>query len=124
MNVVREPFKLNGSLDVVPIEVGHGKITIYGWRIGNFAYLTDCKTIPESSYALLNALDVLVIDCLRYTEHPTHASLGETLSYIERIQPKHAYLIHMSHEVLHAELEARLPEHIRVGYDMMEIIVD
>jgi phosphoribosyl 1,2-cyclic phosphate phosphodiesterase len=67
---------------------------------------------------------VLVIDCLRYTEHPTHASLPETLSYIERIQPKRAFLIHMSHEVSHAELESKLPDHVRVGYDMMEIIVD
>ncbi|MFN3345428.1 MAG: MBL fold metallo-hydrolase [Chloroherpetonaceae bacterium] len=124
MNVVREPFKLHDSLEVVPIEVGHGKINIYGWRIGNFAYLTDCKTIPEPSYALLKNLDVLVIDCLRYTAHPTHASLPETLAYIERIQPKRAYLIHMSHEVMHAELESKLPDHIRVGYDMMEIVVD
>lgn len=124
MNVVREPFKLNDLLEVVPIEVGHGRINIYGWRIGSFAYITDCKTIPESSYALLNDLDVLVIDCLRYTEHPTHASLPETLSYIERIQPKRAYLIHMSHEVLHMELESKLPDHVRVGYDLMEIIVD
>ncbi len=124
MHVVRESFKLNELLEVVPIEVGHGRINIYGWRIGNFAYLTDCKTIPESSYALLNNLDVLVIDCLRYTEHPTHACLHETLSYIERIQPKRAYLIHMSHDILHAELESKLPDHIRVGYDMMEIIVD
>lgn len=124
MNVVREPFKLNGSLEIAPIEVGHGKINIYGWRIGDFAYLTDCKTIPESSYAQLQGLDALVIDCLRYSEHPTHASLPETLSHIARIQPKRAYLIHMSHEVSHAELESRLPDHIRVGYDMMEIIVD
>ncbi len=124
MNVVREPFKIADLLEVVPIEVGHGKINIYGWRIGNFAYLTDCKTIPEKSYALLRHLDVLVIDCLRYTEHPTHACLPETLSYIERIQPKRAFLIHMNHEILHAELEARLPAHIRVGYDMLEITVD
>jgi phosphoribosyl 1,2-cyclic phosphate phosphodiesterase len=124
MNVVREPFKIADTLEVVPIEVGHGRITIYGWRIGNFAYITDCKTIPEKSYALLKHLDVLVIDCLRYTEHPTHASLPETLSYIERIQPKRAFLIHMSHEVSHAELESKLPDHVRVGYDMMEIIVD
>ncbi len=124
MNVVYEPFKLTESLEIVPIEIGHGKITIYGWRIGKFAYLTDCKTIPEHSYARLKNLDVLVIDCLRYTEHPTHASLREALSYIERIQPKRAYLIHMSHEILHAELESKLPDHIRVGYDMMEIIID
>lgn len=124
MNVVREPFKLNESLEVVPIEIGHGRITIYGWRIGNFAYMTDCKTIPESSYALLNNLDVLVIDCLRYTPHPTHACLSETLAHIERIQPKRAYLIHMSHDILHADLESKLPKHIRVGYDMMELIVD
>ncbi|MCS6990228.1 MAG: MBL fold metallo-hydrolase [Chloroherpetonaceae bacterium] len=124
MNVVREPFSLRNGVEVTPIKVGHGRINIYGWRIGNFAYLTDCKTIPEESYKKLKRLDALVIDCLRYDEHPTHACLRETLSYIERIQPKRAYLIHMSHDILHAELESTLPDHIRVGYDMMEIVVD
>jgi phosphoribosyl 1,2-cyclic phosphate phosphodiesterase len=103
---------------------GTANIVIYGYRIGNFAYLTDCKTIPAHSYARLQGLDVLVIDCLRLTPHPTHACLSETLSYIEHIQPRKAVLIHMSHEVGHAELEAMLPEHIRVGYDEMEIILD
>lgn len=124
MNVVRQPFKIQDLVEVVPIEVGHGRINIYGWRIGGFAYLTDCKTIPEESYARLKNLDALVIDCLRYDEHPTHACARETLSHIERIQPKRAYLIHMSHDILHAELDAQLPAHVRVGYDMMEIVVD
>lgn len=127
MHVVDAPFvieKHGKRVEVTPIDVGHGKIMIYGYRIGNFAYLTDCKTLPEHSYERLYHLDVLLIDCLRLTPHPTHACLSETLSYIERIQPRRAVLIHMSHEVGHAELEAMLPEHIRVGYDEMEIIID
>jgi phosphoribosyl 1,2-cyclic phosphate phosphodiesterase len=127
MNVVEDAFSIhrNGNrVEVIPIEVGHGKIAIFGWRIGNFAYLTDCKTIPEQSFERLARLDALVIDCLRYTPHPTHACLSETLSFIERIKPKRAVLIHMSHEILHRDLESQLPEHIRVGSDLMEIWVD
>ncbi|MCS7014035.1 MAG: MBL fold metallo-hydrolase [Chloroherpetonaceae bacterium] len=127
MHVVDAPFTIekNGdSVLVTPIDVGHGKLMIYGYRIGNFAYLTDCKTLPEHSFERLKGLELLVIDCLRLTPHPTHACLSETLSHIERIQPQRAVLIHMSHEVSHAELEAMLPEHITVGYDEMEIILD
>ncbi len=127
MHVVDAPFVIekNGQrVEVIPIDVGHGNIVIYGYRIGNFAYLTDCKTLPTHSYERLQGLDVLFIDCLRLRPHPTHACLSETLSHIERIQPRRAVLIHMSHEVLHAELEAMLPEHICVGYDEMVVILD
>jgi phosphoribosyl 1,2-cyclic phosphate phosphodiesterase len=127
MKVVTDTFTIrkNGaSVDVTPIDVGHGKITIYGFRIGNFAYLTDCKTLPDHSVERLQGLEVLAIDCLRYTEHPTHACLSETLAHIARIKPRRAILIHMSHEIKHAVLEADLPDHIRVGYDMLEVVID
>jgi phosphoribosyl 1,2-cyclic phosphate phosphodiesterase len=127
LHVVTEKFTIekNGaSVDVEPIEVGHGRITIYGFRIGGFAYLTDCKTLPDASFEKLIGLEALAIDCLQYEPHPTHACLPETLTYIERIKPKHAYLIHMNHHVKHAELSAKLPVGVHVGYDQMEIILD
>jgi phosphoribosyl 1,2-cyclic phosphate phosphodiesterase len=127
MKVVTEKFtiqKNDETVDVTPIEVGHGKLTIYGFRIGGFAYLTDCKTLPEHSIQQLQGLDVLAIDCLRYKEHPTHANLAETLEHIKNIQPRRAVLIHMSHHIQHAALDAELPPHIRVAYDMMELVID
>ncbi|MBC8044092.1 MAG: MBL fold metallo-hydrolase [Rhizobacter sp.] len=145
MNIVKEAFEITSTLtsadgaaeggmlrgqalQVLPVEVGHGRLNIYGFRIKNFAYLTDCKTISEASYRLLENLEVVVIDCLRYTEHPTHANLAETLAHIDRIKPKRAVLIHLSHEVMHAELEARLKTitsaNVEVGYDQMQIITD
>lgn len=127
MHVVDAPFTIEKNGDkllVTPIDVGHGKLMIYGYRIGNFAYLTDCKTLPHHSFERLQGLELLMIDCLRLTPHPTHACLSETLAHIERIQPRRAVLIHMSHEVGHAELEAMLPPYISVGYDQMEIVID
>lgn len=127
MHAVTEPFLIEKDgqrTEVIPVEVGHGKLIIYGYRIGGFAYLTDCKTLPDTSLEKLQDLDVLVIDCLRYEPHPTHSSVEETLAHIERIKPRRAILIHMSHHIKHADLDARLPAHIRVGYDLQEIVID
>ncbi|NTV46332.1 MAG: MBL fold metallo-hydrolase [Chlorobiales bacterium] len=115
----------NGTeVQVTPIEVSHGLMNIYGYRLGNFAYLTDCKTIPEHSYERLKDLDVLVIESLRHRRHPTHASVEETLGFIDRIKPRTAYLTHFSHEIKHSELEAMLPSNVRPAYDMLDIIID
>lgn len=112
-----QPFTVSG-ISVIPIRVMHARLPILGYRIGNMAYLTDLKTLPEEEYAKLKNLDVLVIDALRKGEHPSHASLDEALVIIERIQPKEAYLIHMSHRIgLHAVVEKELPSHVHYSYD-------
>ncbi len=126
MHAVQSPFQIrqNGTgLTITPIEVLHGLISIYGYRIENFAYVTDCKSIPDASVALLQDLDVLIIEALRHRMHPTHASLEEALGFIERINPKKAYLTHFSHEMDHEELESMLPDHVYAAYDMLELRV-
>lgn len=106
---------LGRGFHAVPVE--HGEMTIYAYRTGGFAYVTDCSAIPDSSMKLLDDLDVLVIDALRREAHPTHFTLDEALETIELLTPDRAYLTHLSHEFAHAELEAELPDGVRVAHD-------
>lgn len=117
------PFEAAG-VRIVPIRVMHGKLPIYGYRIGNMAYLTDVKSIPEEEYSRLEGLDVLVLDALRAEPHPSHESLGEALAQIGRIRPKETYLIHMSHRIgLHAVVDKELPPHVHYAYDGLTVTV-
>lgn len=102
-------------------ELGHGKAKTYGYRIGNFAYSTDCDHIPETSYAALEGLDAWIVDCLRYTPSYSHAHLDMTLGWIERVKPKRAILTHMSHDFDYHILKASLPAGIEPGYDGLEL---
>jgi phosphoribosyl 1,2-cyclic phosphate phosphodiesterase len=110
------------GVDILPVEAHHYKLPVFGYRIGNMAYLTDFKTIePEEEQKLLN-LDVLVVDALRHKEHLSHVSLKETLELIRRVSPKKAYLIHISHTMgLHAKEEPLLPPNVYFGYDGLEV---
>lgn len=117
------PFEAAG-VRIIPIRVMHAQLPIYGYRIGNMAYLTDVKSIPEEEYAKLQGLDVLVLDALRYEPHPSHESLREALAQVERIRPKETYLIHMSHRIgLHARIEKELPPHVHYAYDGLTVTV-
>lgn len=116
MNAVDGPFELRG-VDVVPVPVEHHSLTISAYRIGGLGYVTDCSGISEESVALLQGLDVLVIDALRRAPHPAHFTLDEALDQIEKIEPKSAYLTHLSHEFDHASLEGELPTGVRVAFD-------
>ena len=101
-----------GPLRVTPITLLHGKLPIFGYRFNNVAYLTDLKTIPDESLALLQDLDLLIIDCLRYEEHPTHLNVEEALLWARRIGARRTYLTHMTHDVDYAELAALLPPRV------------
>ncbi|MDR2954611.1 MAG: MBL fold metallo-hydrolase [Prevotella sp.] len=112
------------GIEVVPIDILHYRLPILGYRIRNFAYLTDVKTIPESEFEKLKNLDTLVISALRIGEHLSHISLSEALDLIERIAPRRAYLIHMSHGIgLHQKVQEILPENVFLSYDGLEIEV-
>ena len=116
-----EPLGVAGVL-VQPIRVMHGRLPILGFRIGNFAYLTDILTLPETEVPKLQGVDVLVLDALREAEHPSHESVPQALALIDRLQPKQAYLTHMSHRIgLHAVAEQSLPAHVQYAYDGLEI---
>ena len=118
------PFFIKG-LKIIPIEVHHGKLPIYGYRIGDFAYLTDVKTIDDDQLDKLEGVRVLIINALRWTpEHFAHLTVDEALALIERIRPERAYLTHFSHAAgTNAELEQRLPPHVRPLYDGLTFTV-
>ena len=99
----------------------HGRMETGGYRIGNAAYLTDMNAIPDSSLALLKSVDVIVIDALRERAHPSHANVAEATAWVDKIGARRAWFTHMSHEILHAEVEATLPAHIRLAYDGLVI---
>ena len=107
-----------GSLTVQPIRVYHYQLPVYGFRMGNFAYLTDFNSIEDHELDKLAGVEILVICSLRKTSHISHLNLAEAIGLIERIKPRKAFLTHMSHEMgKHQDLLAELPAHIEPGYD-------
>lgn len=119
--VTNNPFFVNG-LEIIPIEVLHGEMPIFGYRIGRFAYVTDAKRINEIEKSKLEGLEVLIINALRGKDHFAHFTLQEALDLIADVKPEKAYLTHLSHEIgLHSELERRLPDNVFPAYDGLEI---
>lgn len=115
---VEAPFApLGRGRPVLPVPVEHGSMEVFGYRVGDLAYLTDCKVIPESSYALLGGLDVLILDALRYRPHPTHLSVAEALEVAERIGARRTVLTHICHEIDHRAPAVDLPAGVELGYD-------
>jgi phosphoribosyl 1,2-cyclic phosphate phosphodiesterase len=110
------PFVAAG-VPITPIPLMHGKLPILGFRIGDFAYCTDCSEIPEASMELLTGLDVLVLDALRIRPHPTHFNLDQAVEAATRIAARRTFFTHIAHELSHAATNARLPEHMALGYD-------
>jgi phosphoribosyl 1,2-cyclic phosphate phosphodiesterase len=114
--ITTEPFTVLGQR-VVPIPLIHAHFDVFGFRIDNVAYCTDVNEIPRESRRLLEDLDVLVLDALRYRPHPGHFCLSEALDVIEQFQPKRAYLTHMSHDIDHATASRQLPRGVEFAYD-------
>ena len=115
-------FYING-IKITPIEVMHGKMPIYGYRIGNFAYITDAKTISEEEKEKLEGVDTLIVNALRQRDHFAHFTLQEALDLIADVKPRVAYLTHMCHEIgTHEELSKMLPENVKPAYDGQVII--
>jgi len=110
------PFCL-GRQEIVPVPLFHSQRPILGLRIGPLAYLTDCNRIPDESWPLLEGLDLLVLDALRETRHPTHFSLSEAVDVTRRIAPRRACFTHMCHNLRHADTCAKLPRGMELAYD-------
>lgn len=107
-----------GGVVIEPLTVMHYKLPVFGYRIGKMAYITDANNIPEVTFRRLEGVEYLIINALRFEPHLSHFSLAETLSVIERIKPKQAWLIHMSHGIgLHASTSLRLPSNVALAYD-------
>ncbi|MGE3780204.1 MAG: MBL fold metallo-hydrolase [Pirellulaceae bacterium] len=116
-------FPLLG-LECLPVKVRHGKGTVYGFRMGKFAYLTDHNEIPDESLELLRDLDVLFLDALRHKPHPTHSTVERSLAYVEQLRPRLTYFTHISHDLPHRQTESVLPPYVRLAYDGLEVEVE
>jgi len=123
IETIHAPFELFG-VKITPIPVLHGRSQILGYRIGNFAYMTDVSEIPDSSFPLLENLEVVLLDCLRESAHPTHINIEQSLEYIGRIKAKQSYMIHMTHELEYESLSRKLPEGVFVGFDGFKLRID
>ncbi len=106
------------------IPVLHGSLTISGYRFGSAAYLTDMSAIPEESVSQLKGLDILILDALRHTPHPTHSNVENSLKVVEQLKPKRAFFTHMGHDLDHAATDAILPAHVRLAYDGLKVDFD
>ncbi|HWA44079.1 MAG TPA: MBL fold metallo-hydrolase [Hypericibacter adhaerens] len=118
-----KPFLADG-VPVLPYLQDHGHGTIStGYRIGNFAYSTDVIELPEASLALLKGLDLLIVDCLRFEPHITHANFDKAMGWIGVLKPRHAVLTHLNHQIDYDALKARCPAGVEPGYDGLVVEV-
>lgn len=111
-----------GDLEIKPVEVLHHKLPVFGFRIGNFSYVTDANYISDEEKEKLQGTDVLVINALRKSKHISHFSLDEAVAVINEIKPREAYITHMSHFMgLHEKVQASLPDNVFLAYDGLTI---
>lgn len=118
--VIEGSWKLWGQ-ELHPAQVFHGELPVLGFRFGKAAYITDFSTIPDTTLALLEDLDVLILDALRHTPHPTHSTIENSLALVKRLRARRAFFTHIAHEVAHEEANARLPSHVRLAYDGLKL---
>jgi phosphoribosyl 1,2-cyclic phosphate phosphodiesterase len=120
LNFIRiEPgvgFELLGQR-ILPIRLEHGTSPVFGFRVGPLAYCTDVSRIPDVSRPMLEGLDVLILDALRFEPHPTHFSLSEALAVIEELKPGQTFLTHLSHSFDHGPTQAKLPPRVALAWD-------
>lgn len=124
IEVINNSPILFGSKRIIPINAWHGSLQVFGYRFGNFAYLTDVKFVDTEELLKLEKLEILVINALREEMHDTHFNLKEALDFIHLIKPNKAYLTHISHILgFHQEIQNKLPENVFVAYDNLEITI-
>jgi phosphoribosyl 1,2-cyclic phosphate phosphodiesterase len=116
------PIDLFG-LEFLPVPILHGSQTIYGFRFGAAAYLTDHSDIPPASMDMLRSLDVLFLDALRYKPHPTHSTVERSVKTADELTPRRTFLTHICHDLGHERAESLLPPHVRLAYDGLELEV-
>jgi len=110
-----------GGMSVLPLAQDHGGVPSLGFRIGRFAYCNDVVRLPEETLGLLEGLDTLVVDALRYRRHPTHASVDEALAWIERLRPRRAVLTNLHVDLDYRTLRGELPAGVEPAFDGLEL---
>lgn len=124
IEIVNHQTFVIGKTPVIPINVHHGNLQVFGFRIQDFAYLTDVKTIDDIETEKLKGVKVLVVNALREESHHSHFNLQEALDFINLVQPEKAYLTHISHLLgFHEEVQQRLPKNIYLAYDNLKITI-
>lgn len=115
------PFKVDG-IEIIPIRCYHHKLPVYGFRVGDFTYITDTNFIPDKEIEKIKGTRILVVNALRKEKHISHFNLEEALEVVDRIQPEKTYLTHLSHKFgIHKEIQAELPKNVFVAFDGLEI---
>ena len=112
-----------GGVEVTPVPVMHGTLPVLGFRIGSFAYLTDCNKIPDASWPLLAGVKTVILDALRRRAHSTHFNIDEAVAVVARMGAERAYFTHVSHDLGHAETCAHLPRGVELAYDGQVIVI-
>jgi phosphoribosyl 1,2-cyclic phosphate phosphodiesterase len=124
-HLVNGPFAL-GDTTLTPLPLTHGRAYVNGYLFETggrkiAAYLSDCKVVPDAVIERINGVEALIVDALRYREHPTHMCVGEALAVAERVKPGATWLTHICHELGHARTEAELPAGVLIAYDGMKL---
>ncbi len=114
------PIDLFGRI-FTPLPVIHGDAEILAYRFGDAAYITDFSAIPEATMQQLRGLDILFLDALRHTPHPTHSTVANSLGIVEKLKPKRAFFTHICHDLAHEETNASLPEGVRLAHDGLRL---
>lgn len=118
--VVDGEFMIN-QVKIVPLPIYHGELPIYGYRIGDMAYITDCNLLPETTLALLRGVKVLILGVIRYQPHPTHMHVDAALELVKQVKPDQTYFTHISHLLEHNAVNASLPSYVTLAYDGLVI---
>jgi phosphoribosyl 1,2-cyclic phosphate phosphodiesterase len=113
-----------GDVDVTPVQLPHGPISVYGYRIGSLGYVTDAKELPEAAIRAFQGVDVLVLNALFRNPHPTHLSVSEAVAAARRVGARQTWLTHLTHRTGHADLEKELPRGIAPAFDGLTINVN
>jgi phosphoribosyl 1,2-cyclic phosphate phosphodiesterase len=113
-----------GDAEVIPVALPHGPVTVFAYRIGPLAYITDAKMIPAAARPALSGAKVLVLNALFRTEHPTHLSLQEAIRTAQELGADRTYLTHLTHDNFHADLEAELPRGVSPAFDGLTVRID
>ena len=116
------PFSL-GGVEIVPVPLLHGRLPVLGFRIGSFAYLTDCNRIPDASWPLLEGVRTVILDALRHRPHSTHFSVGEAIEVVGRLRAERAWFTHICHDLRHAATNAQLPAGVELAYDGLVLTI-
>lgn len=123
LHTIERAFSV-GGVAIQPIPLMHGRRPILGFRFGDFAYLTDTNLVPEPAFPLLAGVKTLILDALRHRPHPTHFTVAEALSVVERLRPQQTYFTHICHDLPHAATNAALPAGVELAYDGLSFTID